>query len=147
MADETVVQQFAEAIAYAEGFYSPGSRPQRNNNPGDLTLDIAGGGVAVGNDGPFMVYQTAADGWADLYAQVRMALDNTSHIYNRDMTILEFAQQYTTTQQMEWAQNVASRLGVSLDTRLSDLATPVAVGGGAIVLIIGLIWFMKRKGG
>src|SRR5208282_2459864 len=30
---------FAEAIAHMEGFYIPGSRAQRNNNPGNLNLE------------------------------------------------------------------------------------------------------------
>lgn len=29
--------KFVEAIAVMEGFYAPGSRPQRNNNPGDIS--------------------------------------------------------------------------------------------------------------
>lgn len=145
MADENAVQQIAEAIGYAEGVYQIGSRPQRNNNPGDLTVDVAGGARAVGMDGPFMIYATLEDGWDDLRQLVRTMLDNTSRIYNRDMTILQIAREYTSTQQVEWAQNVANRLGVSLDTRLSDVI-PAAVGGGALILGMVALYFWRRKG-
>jgi hypothetical protein len=36
----TVISKIADAIAFAEGFYVPGSRPCRNNNPGDLERDL-----------------------------------------------------------------------------------------------------------
>ena len=36
MQKEVLVQKFAEAIARQEGFYSPGKRAARNNNPGNL---------------------------------------------------------------------------------------------------------------
>lgn len=147
MSLEEVIDAFADAIATAEGYYVAGSRASRNNNPGNLTADIAGGGVAIGTDGPFTVYATAADGWADLKQQIRLAFTNASRIYNSNMTIFEFAQRYTTTDQLAWASNVASKLGVSLDTRLSDLGTVAAAGGGMaifIIVIAAALWFSKK---
>jgi hypothetical protein len=116
---DAIVQKFAEAIAWAEGFYSIGSRPQRNHNPGDLTRDLTGTGVA--KDGMYVVYATDADGWEALYKQVRMMFNNTSSIYNDAMNILEVARKYTTTDQEVWAANVAQRLGVPVGTPLSQI--------------------------
>ncbi len=147
MADESIVQKFAEGVALAEGYYVDGSRPNRNNNPGDLTQDITGRGVA--RDGMFVVYQTAEDGWEALRQQIRMALDNASHVYNSGMSIREFAEHYTTTDQLAWAETVASHLGVSLDTRLSDLtgvAVVAAASSGGLLIVFALIWFFGRKG-
>ena len=115
---EVIVRRIADAIAYAEGFYVSGSRPQRNNNPGDLTRDITG--TAIGNDGIYMVYGNAGDGWDALYQQVRLMFGGSS-IYNSAMSIAEMASHYTSTEQSAWAANVASRLGVSVDTPLSQI--------------------------
>lgn len=137
---------FATAIAYAEGFYVNGSRPQRNNNPGDLTVDTIGKGI--GMDGPFIVYATPDDGWDALRQQVRLILTNTSRIYNTDMTIQDVANRYTTTDQSAWAMNVASKLGVSPDTKVSSIletAAAAGVGIGGIVVLFALFLFFKNK--
>lgn len=55
---------FLEAIAREEGFYTEGSRPQRNHNPGDLvfcTESIHFG--ATGGDGRFAIFPSEAVGW------------------------------------------------------------------------------------
>lgn len=55
---------FLEAIAREEGFYQDGSRPQRNNNPGDLVYapeSIHFG--ATGSDGRFAIFPTVEMGW------------------------------------------------------------------------------------
>lgn len=134
---------FATAIAYAEGFYVNGSRPQRNNNPGDLTVDTTGRGI--GKDGPFIIYRTVDDGWDALRQQVRLILTNTSHIYNTDMTIQDVANQYTATDQSAWALNVANRLGVSPDTKISTLLETATVGVGGIVVLIALVLYFRNK--
>lgn len=144
MADETVVAQLADAIAYAEGFFAPNSRANRNKNPGNLTQDIAGGGAGIGKDGMFIVYATAEDGWLDLKQQVRMMLDDASHIYSSNMTIREVAMRYTTTDQFAWATNVASRMGVPMNTPLRDLVRLATGGSAAIFFIFALIWFMAK---
>lgn len=135
---------FATAIAYAEGFYVNGSRPQRNNNPGDLTVDTIGRGI--GKDGPFIRYATVDDGWDALRKQVQMILTNTSSIYNSDMTIQDVANKYTATNQATWALNVANKLGVSPDTKVSTLLTEATAGVGAIVVLIALVLYFRNKG-
>jgi len=113
------ITRLAEAIAYAEGFYIDGSRPQRNNNPGDLTSPL--GFSFIGHDGIYVIFSTLNDGWKALYKQVELMLTNRSGVYSNNMTILDVARRYTTTQQEEWANNVASRLGVTVDAIISEV--------------------------
>lgn len=119
------IQRFAEAIAAAEGFFVPGSRPARNHNPGNLTLDIGGNSaVPIGNDGRFVVYASDHDGWEDLRAQINLALSGGSSIYTPDMSVLEFAKHWTPDPAgapLTWATNVASKLGVSISTPISEV--------------------------
>lgn len=115
-----VVRRFAEAIAFAEGFYSAGSRPARNHNPGDMTADLIG--KSVGMDGPFVVYATDDDGWANLEAQITKWLTGSSSHATAESTISDISQFYTTTDQTAWATNVANQLGVSIDTPIGKVA-------------------------
>lgn len=114
------VSRIAIAIATAEGFFTSGSRPQRNNNPGDMTQDLIG--RAVGTDGPFVVYATPADGWANLYAQINKWLAGTSQNADASSTITEISQFYTADNQSSWALNVANSLGVSVDTPIGEIS-------------------------
>ncbi len=52
-----------EAIARQEGFYTPGSRPNRNNNPGDLEYGaFAKRNGATSGDPRFAVFPSVAVG-------------------------------------------------------------------------------------
>jgi hypothetical protein len=117
---DSVVEKLANGIALAEGYFIPGSRPSRDNNPGDLTIDTIG--RAIGKDGIYVVYATPQDGMDALRQQVRLMFGG-SHIYNPSMTIQEVAGHYTTTDVDAWAVNVATAAGVTTDTRLSDIPT------------------------
>ncbi len=127
-ADRGLVERIARAIAKAEGFFATdplggvvgATRPQRNNNPGDLTVDLTG--KRIGWDGPFVRYASEADGWEALYAQVEKMLDGTSKVYKPGDTIDEVARKYTTTGQESWASIVANDLGATVDTPLNELA-------------------------
>jgi hypothetical protein len=140
---DDAVQSFAQGIAVAEGFFVSGSRPQRDNNPGDLTVDTIGKGVSM--DGPFVVYGSPEDGWDALKQQVRLMLTDASAFYNSNMTIREVAERYTTTDQMAWATNVAAVLGVSIDTKLSDLLSAAAPIGLGVLLVFAIIWLLRKK--
>src|SRR5262245_45290140 len=70
------VRRISIAIATAEGFFVQGSRPNRNNNPGNLKEDLTG--KSTGTDGPFVVYATTADGWEALDRQVQLMLNGGS---------------------------------------------------------------------
>lgn len=138
------IRLFAQGIAIAEGYYVSGSRPNRNNNPGDLTVDTTG--IGIGKDGPFIVYATPADGWDALYKQVELMFTNASKIYNSGMTIRQIAEKYTTTDQLAWANNVARTLGISIDTPISALiTTSETVGIGILVVALGLWLLLKEK--
>jgi hypothetical protein len=143
------ITSFANAIATAEGFFVSGSRPQRNNNPGDLTVDTTGTGI--GKDGAFIVYATISDGWDALYKQVRLMLTDASAYYNSGMTIRDIASIYTSTEQSSWAANVANALGISIDVPISSLLTDAVVEsagiGAGVLLFFVAIWFMTKKKG
>lgn len=120
---QSVADKLAYAIALAEGFFVAGSRPQRNHNPGDLETDITGAGV--GFDGPYVVYGSDADGWAALTQQVNLMFGG-SHVYDPSMTIAQVGWHYADGADdpqgaASWAANVASQLGVTVDTPLSEL--------------------------
>ena len=71
--------KLAEAIAHEEGFYIPGSLPNRDHNPGDLrhsphSFHLPSAPNAIG------VIDNDADGWEDLNTQLREYAE-------RDMTI------------------------------------------------------------
>ncbi len=115
------VVALAIAIATAEGFYVSGSRPQRDNNPGDLTVDITGTGV--GTDGPLVVYGSADDGWDALYTQVNRYFSGTSAHAGPNSTIADLAPSYTGNDNADsWAANVARVLGVGTDTTIGSLS-------------------------
>jgi hypothetical protein len=117
--NDSVISKVADAIAFAEGYFVPGSRPARNNNPGDLERDLTGKGI--GFDGPYVIYATAQDGRAALEHQVRLMFGG-SHIYNSEMSIAEIARHYTATDRETWAKNVAARLGVKVETTLKEIS-------------------------
>jgi hypothetical protein len=146
MITSELTNALADAIAYAEGFYVSGSRAYRNNNPGDLTLDITGTGV--GYDGPFVIYASAMDGWDALKRQIQKMIDGTSAIYDPSMSILDIASRYTTTEVNAWANNVAMRLGVTIETTLNDLlstSTGTTIGGTVLMILLGLFFLIRRK--
>lgn len=74
----SLTESIAQAIAQMEGFYTPGTRPNRNNNPGDL---ISWGSTPT--SGGFAVFPTAQDGWNALYSQVDKNI-------GRGLTLQEF---------------------------------------------------------
>jgi hypothetical protein len=106
-----VVKRFAMAIANAEGFFLAGSLSSRKNNPGDIS-DASG----------VIQYATLDEGWNALYQQVYLMFygDPSQTRYSSSMTIAQVAQIYATDWQ-NWSRNVASYLGVSTDTPLSNI--------------------------
>lgn len=119
----TAVQLLGKGIATAEGFYVPGTRPARNHNPGDLTVDLIG--KSTGTDGAFVVYSNDADGWQNLYAQIEKWFSGDSAHATADSSVSDISQFYTTTDQDAWASTVSSVAGVNVDAPISD------IGGGS----------------
>jgi hypothetical protein len=106
------IKRIAEAIAFAEGYGKPGAIPTVRNNPGDLK----------DSNGIIIQFPTAEEGWNALYRQVLLMLTGESRYYKPTMTIAEIARIYTGEDSyMNWANNVAYKLGVTLDTRLLDV--------------------------
>ena len=144
----SAIQLFAEGIALAEGFYVTGSRAARNHNPGNLTKDITG--TAVGMDGMFVVYANDSDGWTALKRQVEKILTNASSIYNSQMTLRQISQLYASTsppsEQLAWSINVASKLGIDIDTPVSTLLTTAATTiGFGVLLVFAALWLMNKE--
>lgn len=111
------IKSFAQAVARAEGFYVPGSVPQRAHNPGDLKVP----GWTGDSLGGISVFANDAAGWDALYRQLYRILTNQSSYYTLDMSILDMARTWTATQQTAWAGNVANFLGVSTDAKLWEV--------------------------
>ena len=60
---------FLQAIAREEGFYATGSRPQRNNNPGDIEWGkFAAAHGAMEGDPRFAVFPDSTTGFAAMRA-------------------------------------------------------------------------------
>src|SRR4029079_13986317 len=106
--DYAQIFRLSRAIARAEGFFKDGSRPARNHNPGDLTVDTIK--KAIRKDGPYVVYRSDADGWEALEQQCRLMLSGKSKYYKPTMTIEEVGRIYTSTDQEAWIKAVTQHL-------------------------------------
>jgi hypothetical protein len=113
------IRAFAEAIAYAEGYYAPGNPiPRRLNNPGDLKISSV---PNIGKDASgHLHFATAEDGWLALYRQLQLIINGRSSVYTLDMTIAQMGARYAEAND-NWVTNVTRRLGVTPQTRLRDV--------------------------
>jgi hypothetical protein len=112
------IKRIAHAFAVAEGYYTPGTVPNRYNNPGDLKLGDKGSGVYQGKT----IFASAEAGWNALYKQVALMVTGLSHYYKPSMTLREVAKIYTGEDAAQtWAEHAAKDLGVSADTKLSEI--------------------------
>lgn len=60
---------FLTAVAREEGFYNPGTRPHRNNNPGDIEAGrFADAHGATGSDGRFAIFPDSKIGFKAMSA-------------------------------------------------------------------------------
>ena len=116
------VNRFALAIQNAEGWFE-GSWSYRTNNPGNIT-DMGRPGQIGTETNPksgitFPVFDSYESGFAALVWKLKRAFTGLSTVYSPTMTISEFFEKYSHDQNE--AENVSSLLGVSSDTKLSDL--------------------------
>ncbi|MEM2014204.1 MAG: hypothetical protein QXJ16_01935 [Desulfurococcaceae archaeon] len=103
MRQTSVVDEIARAIAKAEGFYVPGSKPQRYNNPGAL-IDPTTGDLKR--------FATVEEGWDALRKYIRERILSRSGPYASAKTIYDVARIYTGGDKPEaWAAIVAGELG------------------------------------
>ena len=120
---EQVINDLANAIATFEGFFVANSRGQRNHNPGNL-MYVGQSKATKDNDG-FCVFASDSDGWETLYNQLWLIWNGQSRYYNVEMTIQNFVDVWSSTSPLEerknYAQYIAQKFGVSVDTPLKQL--------------------------
>lgn len=118
-----LVMAIANAIAFAEGFYRPGSTPRTCNNPGDLKHAADHFKIIDRTKSGIIHFESVIYGWGALYWQVALMLDNLSHVYDSTMTINDVSLKWTATaaEQQGWAISVAWHLRVTPETRLYDI--------------------------
>lgn len=117
------LKALGDGIARAEGFGIAGAIPTTHNNPGDVT----------DGSGNKLSFNTVADGFKALYANVLGAFNGTSSYYTPAMTLQQFAETWTGGDQADsWIATVLSvvnsELGLSLtpDNTLQDVANAAA---------------------
>jgi hypothetical protein len=114
-----LVLGMAQAIAQMEGFNTPGSIAQRNNNPGNLR-SWPGAGTASG----YAAFGSITDGWNALYSQIETNI-------GRSLTMNEFfagkpgvyagySPSADGNQPAQYAAFVASAVGVDPNTPLNQ---------------------------
>ena len=90
------IDQLANGIAKAEGYYVPLSRASKNNNPGNITDRNIGGVVATGADyGGLSIFASPQDGWTALYAKLRNIINGGSTTFPLSFTIYQLAWTWT----------------------------------------------------
>ena len=139
------VENIAQAIATAEGYYkggqiNTGAAPVRNNNPCDLT---SGGALAV--------YPDISTGWNACYNQVGLIVNDQSSVYSSDMSLNDIASHWAPAPSSScgamcagnnpnsWASIVAGQLGIDPSTPIGAYAsgngatlTPVDASGNPL---------------
>jgi hypothetical protein len=112
----------ADAIKDFEGYYA-GSVSERNNNPGNLRYSP----FQTGKRDGFSYFETYERGYYALIYQIELAVTDRSAVYHSDMTIQEFFNVYAPAsddnQPSIYADTVAQQIGVSVNTKLSELYT------------------------
>ena len=117
--------RWAEAIKKYEGWF-PGSRSQKNNNPGNLKYAQQPGSTGLDPEG-FAVFSSYEFGFNALIHQLDIASNDipTDSLYSADMTLTEFFRTYAPgsdgNEPDAYALFVARELEVSQQTRIGDI--------------------------
>jgi hypothetical protein len=131
LAPAPLVQAIAKAISECEGFGVQNAIPTLANNPGDLAMpaDIdwhwpGDTGERLGES--IVKFDTAIDGWNQLFREVESWFNGKSEIYSRDDTVLTVAAKYTATDPETWAANfvvemVRMNYHIGIDTTLGAM--------------------------
>lgn len=112
-----ILKSIASAIAIQEGFYVPGAKPQRLNNPGDLRAAPWLPSPVI--EGGYVHFGSVAQGIAGLYHQI--ALDVARGVTLRQL-ISKWAPP-TENDTNAYIAAVAARTGLPLDQPLQELQT------------------------
>jgi len=114
-------RQFSWAIAKQEGFFRPGTIPNRNHNPGDLKF-VAGysfpGQRGVDRFG-HVIFKNDYWGWAALQNQVRKMCVESGR-YSPQMSIQQIGRLYARDWK-RWSANVAKNMNCDPHTTLAEL--------------------------
>ena len=117
---QTAVTPLMQAIANAEGFNVAGAIPQQANNPGDLVLGDVGYGTLGSQN--ITVFGSVNDGWAALANQINLIASGGSSYYSATEPLAQVGTTWSGSSNGNWANNVASYLGVSVNTPFASLA-------------------------
>lgn len=123
----------ARGIATAEGFYVSGSRPARNNNPGDLRLagdqgvdDLGFGIFSTANYSAALagLADSSSDGWAALFNECARIVAGTALVCPQGLSTpwSTVAETYDTGGDAltAWLPNVASVAGMDTGGTVGD---------------------------
>lgn len=113
------IWDICRAIAYAEGANISGSVPDRTNNPGDISDGGSEYGHTAADGSNVTDFPDKATGWQWLYNKVSAIINGKSSVYDANWTIAQVSQKWAGNSGA-WANNVASRLGVSTDSTWTD---------------------------
>ena len=120
--DEQKLDNFAQAVAKAEGFGVKGTIPTRCHNPGDIRSFAQGvhypGQVGLNRNG-YVIFKNDAAGFAVLKTLIRKMVSGESKHYSPDMTITKIGKVYAGSR--VWAKNVAHNMGVEPTVTLATL--------------------------
>ena len=115
-----LVERIAIAISEMEGFNKPGSRAQRQNNPGNLRS----WGKTPIVDG-FANFPTAAEGWSALRRQIWRNVDRGLTLYEffggKPNVYAGYAPDTDGNRSRHYAEFVAKRAGIPVNVPLNKL--------------------------
>ena len=119
-ASSGLVERIAVAISEMEGFNKPGSRAQRQNNPGNLRS----WGKTPIVDG-FANFPTAAEGWSALRRQIWRNVDRGLTLYEffggKPNVYAGYAPDADGNRSRHYAEFVAKRAGIPVNVPLNKL--------------------------
>ena len=119
-ASSGLVERIAIAISEMEGFNKPGSRAQRQNNPGNLRS----WGKTPIVDG-FANFPTAAEGWSALRRQIWRNVDRGLTLYEffggKPNVYAGYAPDADGNRSRHYAEFVAKRAGIPVNVPLNKL--------------------------
>ena len=114
-----IIEKIAEAIKQFEG-WSVGSKSYRNNNPGNLKYTGQTGEIGKDTDGE-AIFDSYQSGWNALIRQIEMAFTGESAIYSITDNFYTFFSKYAEGNSQQYAEYVASYVGVSPQTTFAEL--------------------------
>ena len=120
LVSEGLVERIAIAISEMEGFNKPGSRAQRQNNPGNLR---SWGKTPIVEG--FANFPTAAEGWSALRRQIWRNVDRGLTLYEffggKPNVYAGYAPDADGNRSRHYAEFVAKRAGIPVNVPLNKL--------------------------